>query len=108
MTQPIDPAAVQAEIQQLSVANDAALGAIRQQNLNVESAMFVDQRLVVLADRLLGPVDGDNPSPARLDYELACQQRFAAMLDAIQAQVRKATLLQGVQLNGHAPTGRPA
>lgn len=107
MTQPIDPAAVQAEVQRLAAANDATIASLAQRGLNVDSGMFVNQRVILLAEQLLGPLEGDNPSPARLAYELACQRRFAEMLDQIQAQVRKATLLQGVQLNGH-PAGRPA
>ena len=113
MSQPTPPAGEDlayglAEIARLTEANDSAINALRAQKIPIGLDTVIAQRLLTLLDRLLGPADGEHATAERVAYELDFHHRLAAMLEQAQAEARKATLLQGVQLNGHAPAGRPA
>lgn len=88
----LDAQAPRERVERMQRDNDATLQTLAQRGVQVDQGSLNGVRLALLIEHLLGDLDDER----RLAYELAVQQRFAAMLAEIQGQVTRATLLQGV------------
>jgi hypothetical protein len=95
-----------AQVAEAQATNDAAFAEFARQGMVIDQALVHGVRLQVLTDVLLGKADDPDPGIAhtRLEYELACQDKFTEVIVNLRHEISKARLLQGVRLaNGAKP-----
>ena len=91
-----------AEVTELQQKNDARLQALSRRGFQFDQASILTIRFQEFTDYHLGPLTPD-PMPflpdayPRLAFELRVQKKFAEVLDNVESQISKTTLLQGVR-----------
>jgi len=118
VTQPMTPAEIEALriiVAEMATTTDAGFAALQREGVNIDYAgVVLNPRIHLLLDTLLGPAEGPDATQQRVQYEHACQVKFAENLVACREQVervkslrRQQELLNGVRMstNGHGVKG---
>jgi len=83
--------------------NNRAIEALKLRGVQIGPEVFIMARLSALATMLLGEVNGEQRTAARLQYEQRCNTEIANVLEQVESQVARAKLTVNIEM---PPNGR--